>query len=41
MKNRIYEEPKIELIQLQCDIITASVPSDPFPGEDDELSINP
>lgn len=41
MKNRVYEEPKIELIQLQSDIITASVPSDPFLGEDDELTINP
>ena len=41
MKNRIYEEPKLEIVQLQvCDIITASNPSDPFKGEDDDLNLN-
>ena len=37
MKNRNYEEPKLELVEFSdADILTASA-SDPFPGEDDDL----
>ena len=40
MKNRKYEEPKLELVEFSdVDILTASA-SDPFAGEDDSLIFN-
>ena len=40
MKNRYYEEPKFDIVQLQnCDVITDSSPDTAFRGEDDTLGV--
>ena len=41
MLNKNYEEPKLDIVQLQtCDVITESDPSGAFKGEDDTLGIS-